>query len=102
MVDYHPKDKDSHPVSPGWSPISRGGKSVATWQPSYQKVFEESVFGRNFLILLLHFLISKQFGEKVKEIISVYLENGHIFDPFLNNIPKMQKKINCRYLKALL
>ena len=29
--------------------IYRGGKSVATWQPSCQKVFEESGSGRKFL-----------------------------------------------------
>ena len=32
-------------------PPPRGGKSVATWQPSCQKVFEESGSGRKFLDL---------------------------------------------------
>ena len=31
--------------------IIRGGKSVATWQPNCQKVFEESGSGRKFLDL---------------------------------------------------
>ena len=43
----------------------RGGKSAATWQPSCQKVFEESVSGRKFLIILSHFLTSKHFGESI-------------------------------------
>ena len=31
------------------SRVARGGKSAATWQPSCQKVFEESGSGRKFL-----------------------------------------------------
>ena len=29
--------------------IARGAKSVATWRPSCQKLFEESASGRKFL-----------------------------------------------------
>ena len=42
----------------------RGGKSVAIWQPSCQKVFEES------------------------ERLFVFLETGHVFYPFFQNITK--------------
>ena len=57
------------------------GKRVATWQPSCQKVFEESGSDRKFWILLPHFFTSRQIRESVKEMISVFLENGHIFHP---------------------
>ena len=47
------KSRSWHPV--GLGNFCRGGKSVATWQPSCHKVFEESGSGRKFLdpILLL-------------------------------------------------
>jgi len=56
----------------------RGGKSAATWQPSYQKVFQESGSGRKFLDPITHFLSIKQFVGNGKEILSVKIQSGHI------------------------
>ena len=39
-------------------------------------------------IHLVHFLAIKQFGARVKEMILILLQNGHIFDPFFHNIQK--------------
>ena len=61
----------------------QGGKSVATWQPSCQKVFEESGNGRKVLDLFPHFFTSKEFS-RVKEIIEVSLKNGHICHPYIH------------------
>ena len=66
-----------------------------------EKVWQsDNLFARKFLknqalaeslwILLLHFLTSKQFGESLKEMMLVFLENSHIFDPFFHNIAKME------------
>ena len=44
-----------------------------------QKVLysEESGSGKSFWIFPLHFLISKQFGKNVKEILLLFFKNGH-------------------------
>ena len=65
------------------------------WQPGNQvarKFWKNQALAESFWILLLlpHFLDSKQFGESIKEIILVFLANGHIFYPFFNKIPKIQ------------
>ena len=61
----------------------RGRKSLSTWQPSCQKVFEESGNGRKVLDLFPHFFTSKEFS-RVKEIIEVSLKNGHICHPYIH------------------
>ena len=58
-------------------PYTRGGKSVATWQPSCQKVFEETGSDRKFLDPSLRI---KQFGRSVKEIELGFLQNGNFFN----------------------
>ena len=68
----------------------RGAKSAATWQPSCQKVFEESDSERKFWILFPFSPAIEQFGGRVKEIILILLEKGHIFYPFFHNTTKKQ------------
>ena len=68
--------------------IIRGAKSVATWQPSCQKDFKNQALAESFWLLLRHFLTIKQFGGSIKEIIAVFLQNGHIFHPFISWYPK--------------
>ena len=65
----------------GWVVVMscRGGKSVATWQPSCQKVFEETGSDRKFLDPSLRI---KLFGRSVKEIILGFLQNGHFLINF--------------------
>ena len=68
----------------------RGAKSAATWQPSCQKVFEESGSDRKFLDLLPHFFVIEQFGGRVKEMILILLHNRHFFVSIFSLIPKNQ------------
>ena len=68
------------------------GKRVATWQPSCQKVFEESGSDRKFLDPSPELFTSRQIRGSVKEMISVFLENGHIFHPLFHKIPEKQYK----------
>ena len=63
------------------------------WQPGNlvaRKFLKNKALAESLWILFLHFFTSKQFGGSVKEIISLFLGNGHIFDQFFHNIPKMQ------------
>ena len=63
------------------------------WQPGNlvaRKFLKNQALAESFWILLLYFLTSKQFGESVKDMMLVFLENGYIFDPFFHNIPKME------------
>ena len=61
------------------------------WQPSCQKVFKNQALAESFCILLQHFLAINQFSGSVKEIIVVFLQNGHnIVCPFYHDIPKKQ------------
>ena len=62
------------------------------WQPGNlvaRKFFKDQALAESFWILLLHFLISKQFGESIRNRLA-FLEIGYIFYPFFHNIPKMQ------------
>ena len=52
--------------------------------------FEESVSGTKLWDPSPAILKIKQLGNSVKEMILVFLQNGHIFYPFVPNIPKKQ------------
>ena len=55
------------------------------WQPGnlvVRKFLKNQALTESFWILLPHFLTSMQFGENVQEIILVFLEIWHLFDPF--------------------
>ena len=58
----------------------RGGKSAATWQPSCQKVFEESGSGRKFFDFLTALSHNKQFGACAKGMIIVFLQKGNNYN----------------------
>ena len=57
-----------------------------------RQVLNDQALGESFWILLLHFLTNRQIRGSIKEMISVFLENGHIFDPLFHKIPEKQYK----------
>ena len=70
-------------------------KVEKVWQPGnlvVRKFLKNKALTENFWILLLHFLTSRQIRGSVKEMISVFLENGHIFHPLFHKIPEKQYK----------
>ena len=55
-----------------------------------KKFLKNQALAESFWILFPHFLTSKQFDKKRKRNYISIFRNGHIFDPFLHKIPKMQ------------
>ena len=72
--------------------MARCGKVWQLGNLVARKFLKNQALAESFLIFLLHFLTSKQFGKSVKEMILVFLENGFISYPFFHNIPKMRWK----------
>ena len=67
--------------------VGRGGKSVATWQPSCQKVFKNQDLAESLWILFPHFLTSKQLGGSIKGILrkwDIFLINFFIISQICN------------------
>ena len=54
-----------------------------------RKFLKKQTLTESFLILLQHFLGIKQFCGSVKEITLGFLQNGHILNQFIYNIPKL-------------
>ena len=70
-------------------------KMEKEWQPGnlvVRKFLKNQALTESFWILLLHFFTSRQIRGSVKEMISVFLENGHIFHPLFHKIPEKQYK----------
>ena len=68
------------------------------WQPGNlvaRKFLKNQALAESFLIFLLHFLTSKQFGKSVKYMLLVFLENGNIFIHFYIISQKYEENLNC-------
>ena len=67
------------------------------WQPGNlvaRKFLKNQALAESFWILLPHFFTSKQFSESIKDMMLVFLENGHIFDPFFIISQKWNENLN--------
>ena len=79
-------------------------KVEKVWQTGnlvIRKFLKNQALAENFWILLLHFLTIRQIRGSVKEMISAFLENGHILDPLFYKIPESNINFLFCYINAL-